>query len=914
MSRVSKERLDPSRRLLDEVVGWLCGNGRFSGRVRIVEGARSLAHVMVIVPTAQSGRNLRLALAQAAESRGWGGIIPPKITMASALLVPKGKRIATEAEELAVMASVLTNCDLGKYAALLPKPPAERTADWALGMAGMLLGIAAILGERALMMADVKPELDAARWRDLADIERLFIGALRDHGVMPRSVARREAALAGCCETGIEEMVLPAAVDVQGAFIDYLEHSSQTVTVLLHAGEADVGKFDAWGRPIAMFAAELAPAMIETAPTAVVEADDVAKFFRAVRPEEALPALAVCDAEMYPELEGAFQNHFSENELVLRNPAQERLANSSLGRLLGAIVQLSMSGDYDTFSTLVRTGDVARWARGVLDVTAEEVARYVGALDAVQNRHLPRTLDEAIAGAKADAAEDVACAAGLARLAEAVKAELGEPLGFVRKIFASVTLDEKNPGDRELIAAAEVVRDLYADCTGELVPRRFRRKLFSQLLNAATYMLEPTAENVLSTIGWLEVAWCPEPEMMIAGFNEGCVPENIVGHPFVPDSLRAELDLSTNAMREFRDSFILSEAVACRERGAVSVRLHQIAGDKNVMKPSRLLFNGISDEELPALAMRLYAVTKGNDGAPPKELPSAWRLKLPMPPPGVVFRKRISPTALDRYRRCPFDFYLKEVFGEHADDRSQEMDALAFGNLCHDALEAFAKSEVRDSSDAEAIAAFLADEVRRQLKAFGEQLPAVVALQGEAAIERLRAFAPHQAAWRRAGWRVLCSEQRLACRLKGCPTELVGRIDRIDRNEATGELAIIDYKTWDDANKKDFDGLQLPAYRAMVEASKRFEPAAAHSAKALYCILSERPEDVGFDEEHVWHEGLQSAAEDEIVRLLTDLAKGVFYPPKEKLSEGYAPLMWESVEKGLDPEWIRDQLSRKEAQ
>ena len=431
-------------------------------------------------------------------------------------------------------------------------------------------------------------------------------------------------------------------------------------------------------------------------------------------------------------------------------------------------------------------------------------------------------------------------------------------------------------------------------------------------------VFEPMADNVLATTGWLEVPWCPDDEIVIAGFNEGCVPENVVGHPFVPDSLRGELGLTTNARREARDSFIFAQAVGCRRKGSVLVHLHQISGDKNVMKPSRILFNGIGDGDLPELARRLYAVTKGNEGAPAKELPPAWRLKLPVPPAGTVFREKISPTELDQYLRCPFNFYLREVFAEHADDRRQELDAMAFGTLCHEALDRFAKVGPADSCDAGEIAEFLAAEVRSSLQVFGVQAPAVIELQGEAAIERLRAFAVRQAAWRREGWRIIASERNFKCRIKGCPTVLSGKVDRIDRHESSGELAIIDYKTWNRARKDHYDSLQLPIYRAMVEASGEFDPDKARSAKALYCILAERAEDVMFDEEHAFGEGGQSEAEERIVALLGGIAKGIFYPPKADSGgeavwrREYASLVWESPEKGIDPKWIEDQLSRQE--
>ena len=912
--------LNPRRKLVDEVVDWLCGSAAYPGRLEATpEGVPSLGHVLVVVPTAQSGRSLRLGLARAAAARGWGGVLPPKIALSNGLLNPADGRVATEAEELATLAAVLLEVDLADYSALFPRQPSEKTVDWALGMAKSLLGISSILGEGALLMGDVESVEDADRWRDLSRLEAIFHARLAAQGVMARAQARRAAVQGGCREEGVREIVLPAAVDVQKAFAAYLERSSQRVTILQHADAADADKFDAWGRPTAFFAAPIPPARIKPAPTAVVEADDIARFFRAVDAADALPALAVCDAEMYPELEGAFQNHFSGEELTLRNPAQEPLAKSALGRLLVSILELGRHGDYETFSTFLRMGDVARWAAVELKESPARVAAFVGALDAVQNAHLPRTVDETIHAAATEAAAAYRAserenAEGLVRLAKAVRRKLADPFAFLADIFATLTLDEKNPSDRELIAAAEVVREVRADCASELVPACFRAALQLQLLKSATYMLEPTATNVLATTGWLEVPGCAEDELVIAGFNEGCVPENVVGHPFVPNRLREALGLMTNDRRAMRDAFIFAEALACRKPEMVTVHLHQIAGSKDVTKPSRILFLGISDADLPALALRLYAVTKGSEGAPPKELPEAWRLRLPVPPKEPTWRKKISPTQLDQYLRCPFNFYLQELFGESVDDRRQELDARAFGTLCHAALEAFAKQGPKDSTDADEIAAFLDAEVRRRLAAFGERLPAIIELQGEAAGERLRNFAVHQAARRKAGWRIVASEQTLQCQIKGCPTVLSGKVDRIDEHERTKELAIIDYKTWSRAAANKYDSIQLPAYRAMVEASKRYDPSKAHAAKAFYCILAEHAEDVKFDEEHAYHEGLQSEAEDRIVSLLTGIAKGIFYPPvSDGWSAAYGSLVWESLEKGLDPDWIADQLARKEA-
>lgn len=907
------EFLDPARRLVRETADWLCGAEGRPGRVRTTpEGALSLAHVMVAVPTAQSARNLRLAIAERFPGRG---VEPPAVLMPGDALKEDGVRTATEAEELAALASLLLSADLAAYPALFPNPPKEKTRDWALDTAELLLGVASILGEGALVMSGVECPEDADRWRELAGLERDFFAALAAKGAKPRALSRRDAALAGCADRRIEEIVLPGAVWVAGAFLKYVESSRVRVTVLIHADPADAAKFDEWGRAKEHFAAPIAPRLVSAAPTAVAEADDVARFFREVDPADALPALAVCDAEMFPELEGAFQNRFAAGELVLRNPSRTPFANSSLGRLLLCLLELSANEGYDEFSTFIRSGDAARWAADAFGVPPATVARWVGALDAVQNAHFPQTVDEVAAGAESDAltafAEaDREAAAGLAKLARAVKADLADPFAFLRKIFSSLTLDEKNPSDRELAAAAEVVRDLRAECASGLVPESMRRALFAHLLKKASFMLEPSAERTLAALGWLEVAWCDAAELVVAGFNEGCVPESVVGHPFVPDSLRSRLGLTTNASRTLRDAFVLAEAVRCREPGAVRIHLHQMSGDKDVMKPSRLVFPGVGDDDLPALARRLYAVSKGGGGAPKKELPPAWRLRLPFPPEGVVYPKKISPTALDQYLRCPFEYFLRETFGERAGDAARELDARAFGTLCHGALDDFAKEGPKDSADEREIAAYLRDAVRRRLAAFGGDLPAVLELQGESAAWRLGNFAARQAARRREGWRIVAAERTLQCLIKGRPTLIRGKLDRVDENERTGELAVIDYKTWD--RPKNDPSVQLPLYRAMLEASGLYGAERAHRAKAFYCILAARAEDVAFDVEHAAHEGTQSEAEDLVGSLLDRIARGIFYPPAKdsRWRDDYGELIWERPEDGLDPAWLEDQSRR----
>ena len=77
---------------------------------------------------------------------------------------------------------------------------------------------------------------------------------------------------AGCSEPGIEEIVLPGAVDAQEAFLGYLGHSSQNVFVLIHADASQASRFDGWGRPASVFGADIGPESIFPSPSAVERA------------------------------------------------------------------------------------------------------------------------------------------------------------------------------------------------------------------------------------------------------------------------------------------------------------------------------------------------------------------------------------------------------------------------------------------------------------------------------------------------------------------------------------------------------------------------------------------------------------------------------------------------------------------
>ena len=900
--------LDPGRKLVDVVAEALATKAR-----RTPVGAATLDHLLVIVPTAQAGRRLRLALAK----RFPAGLVPPLVRMPAHLLPG---RPCGAVEELAAFAAALAKRrDLGFPAAL--------------DLATTLIGLRRVLGENALdlrsaaakigdLLEGVCAEAETARWAELAAIEAEALARFPQTGEPAEIPAT------------VEEIVLPGLLSPIPALYGALETFARPVTVMVHADPAEADRFDEWGRPVEMPSAlPLSRRDVGVYGTPASEADAIAEIFAEVQDDEALPALCLADDDLYEDLQGSLQA----KGVTLHNPARYFVATSSLGHLLAQIFALQGEARYDVFSAFIREGDVQRFLAAKLALAPDAVTNALTALDELKAERLPETLADVARFATGD----------LRRIVDEVARFRSVPAtDLLAEIFAGRLLDDDRPEDREFAAAAEAVGDLFDEVAAAKLPREEELAVFRRLLSSLTYQLEPATEGVVQTDGWLELPYLDAEEIVIAGFNEGKVPESVVGHAFLPDSLRGRLGLVTNAQRAARDAFILEEACRCRRPGTVHVTFHSLASDSSALKPSRLLFLTQDDRDLKERVERFYVVTDGTDETPSRTLPPAWRLKLPVPPREVEFVKP-SPSKLNDYLTCPFTYFLKETFGRSFDDDVEEMEANLFGDVCHRALDRWAKGPLVDSTDPDAIAACLREQTDAILgEQFGVPLPAIVELQGESVKRRLAAFAAIQVAHRAEGWRIVATEEGLGVSYDGC--RFRGIADRIEVNENTGEWQVVDYKTFDDPARADafetsakivadiesrglptfttpgkkgpvktgWRSLQLPLYCAMLEASDdpRFAAAKGALRKASYCVLGKTPEATLFTPP-IDSAAYQAEAEKTIRALIARIRRGIFWPPGAGESwkrdwYDYASLLYDTPEESVSREWIEDQLAR----
>ncbi len=828
---------------------------------------------MVVVPTAQAGRRLRRRLAEVC-----GAVVPPHVVMPSTVVMPADReKLANRTDEL-----------LAFWEALGAKASLDEAAQ--------IVDVRRALGANVLTCADVaarvgnlvSPEIadsETVRWQQLAEIEARAYAVLARRGKTDTTVAMKATLAAPTIKSGITEIVLACVLEPLPALHQALEGLNLPVTELLP-------------EPATSPYLPLTRAQIQPSGTATGEATKVAAILASVAPQEALPAVCLADATMFPELQGALQA----KGIRAHNPSATPLATSALGHLIAQLCAFAQTSSYAVFSALIRGGDVRRWLEEALGFSVEDFLAALVQLDELQAQYLPERV-----------ADIYSHTTGTLRkifdfILETFKT--GDLRTVLTDIFRSRQLNESESEAREFMAAAQVVQELLTDCFNPSVPEERQIPLFQHRLKEVTYSLEPDEGELVQTDGWLELPFVEADELRIVGFQEGCVPESIVGHAFLPDSLRAALGLPSNQSRTIRDTEILRLALACRRPEAVSISFHAVDSTGDVLKPSRLLFLCEEVSELAARVSQYYGIQVGTEEGHSADLPEAWKLNLPIPPDYVPLEKT-SPTKLDAYLNCPLTYYLTQVFGESTTDVARELDAAEFGTLAHRALELWALSDKKDSEDASEIAQALAHHVDSVLmERFGSAIPAIVALQGESVKTRLKHFASQQVAWHKEGWRIVGTEEWLSIRYGH--TCINGKVDRIDRNCLTGAWCVIDYKTWDSDKSKN-QRLQLPLYVAMLDASEKapYRNAKRAEISSCYCVLAKAAEDVIFtprmDGECV------PDAEVHVRELIARIERGIFWPPNRDSAWKYqfdAMMFQASPSDSLASAWIADQERR----
>ena len=786
-----------------------------------------LSASMVVTPSAEAGRLLRECLAVRAADRG-SALLAPILATPDAIGRP-APDAASPAASLAAWMLVLTDLPLDRFRAVFPADPPQRDAAWALHAAAQFLTLRRTLEEGGLDIAGAAHRLgpdheEAARWQELAAIETMAQRTLAAAGLADPLASRRAAPPP---PEGIVRIVVASMPDlpplVAGTLTQW-EQSGLAVDVLVHAPADMAASFDAWGRPLPDAWRDRVIELPggDAAIHVVDRPDDAAEFLHDAWVRSPLgdpPALASTD----PEVTAALIHGAHALPAGAWDPSGIPLSTHAIHWVLELVRDLVRDSSLTAAGHLLRLPGIAglipsRPARTAmlwvwdafimerlpadLDIAAQ-LAREAQAAEAAAEK--PTTDDRRDPAAKA--ANVLDWLTGLVQHWRAA-ADLDPILSFFNDLFGREHSAVMADAARLVVDAVAQVEDalaaipLSAD-TGT------RLDLVLHLVRHAR-LTPPPPPGAEPVSGWLELPWIDAPHLVIAGCNDGLLPESVVGDPWLPDGARARLGLRSNDSRLVRDAFLLAGLAACRpQRGALDLVCCRTDASGDPLKPSRLLFR-CPDKDLPRRALALFAESS-SDGAsrrrPHRE--RAWPLKVPAPRPGDPVFSSISVTHFGDYLACPFRFYLKHALKMRPfEAHPVELDPRGYGNAVHHAIERLhLDPDLRDCIDERRVAAFLTDALHAWFAVrHGPRLTLPLLMQRDSASRRLTAFASVHAASRREGWRTLHTEVQFPDLKEGTAPIAIdgmkvnGRIDLIEERLDAGRrsLRIVDYKTGKD--------------------------------------------------------------------------------------------------------------------
>ncbi|MEM7456178.1 MAG: PD-(D/E)XK nuclease family protein [Planctomycetota bacterium] len=963
MTKVADKRvfLGLDRPPLVSAVRWLVDEDR---NAMGDKGVLDLRDRLIVVPGSRAGGRMLQLLVAESESSGLQ-LIPPEIISVGSLpekLYEEKQLLASDLSQQIAWSKALEASPQQEIESLIGRTEIDSLRDWQ-PLAAMLSKLHERLGNDIWSFSSVAREVEKlpgflpeeqARWNALREIQQRYYKILGAAGLWDPRAARSVAARSGgngnpMCKTS-QMVVLIGVADLNKSTTEMLRQVQDQVSVLVATDESLADRFDEFGRIITKQWIDREVRIEESQITFVDQPADqafaVSSFITALGGKFAADEITVGipDADIVPQIERSLNSIGATHRML----AGRSLKETSPVRLMTACREYLRNEEYSSLASLIRHPDLFAWLK-----QNDCGSWWIGALDEFQNEHLPAEIRMNATNPFGDPGEirssfsdgdekSESRASYAARSAEALNkvheliAGLLSPLtgddrslaewtkawtNVLTEVYGSRILDKTNTGDQQILRACEVLYGSLAD--QRQVPEDFGTT--TSAIQALDWALEAASESrvappddpeAIELAGWLDLALDDAPVMIITGMNDESVPTSETAHPFLPNGLCEQLEILDNDRRYARDAYALSVMSAVREN------LFLISGRRDAKgepkKPSRLLF--ATDDDTAAIRARAFFSFEG------KPQPRFWlkdeqtaqeeqAFEIPMPVDAAPVNS-LSVTYFKEFLKCPYRFYLSRILKLNPmSDRLRELDGGAFGSLAHDVLEAFGKSDIRDSSDAETIREFLSSELddAARMRFTGTRLPAV-RIQVEQLRLRLDTFAIEQAKHRAGGWRIVHVEDLHEHELTvaGKPFTIRGKIDRVDQHETSGQVAVWDYKTSDAGktpaqmhlSKGEWVDLQLPLYRHLIKEVPEVEGADLSDLTVGYILLPKSRESIGFSPFEI-DKARFADADRKAFEIIEQLRQGKFWPLAEKppmYSEDYAVICQDNVaEKWVDP-------------
>lgn len=928
-----------------------------------------LGDLIVVVPTGRAQNRLQQLFVQTAEDSGLL-FTPPLITTIGHLpeqLYVAEKSLATDLAQQIAWSKALEATPDDEIRCLTGRPDVEELNDWqplAIVLSNLHRRLANDIWSFRSVAREVKGlksflSQEQARWDALTEIQGRYYATLGKVDLWDMQGARNYAAYGLRLDPpeirchASKKIVLVGTADLNQSMSEMLRQVSlqaeDQVSILVAAPESMADRFDEFG---SLITEKWIDTEIEIEDEQILIVDQPADQAYATAHyitnlEDGFSSdeitIGVPDKTIIPQIERGLNSI----GLPHRNVTGRSLQDTAPVSLMIACREYLRSQDYETLASLVRHPDMFFWL-----CERVEDESWIGRLDEYQNANLPGNItviskkpfgdpgklrkhfDKGDESSKKRAAKNARSVELLNKVHSHVSGLLEPLVGpdapiadwsqpwsqILIEVYGDRQMDKNDPLDRQVIKACNEVYKALGN--QKQVPAGFGT--VTSAIQALDWAIEAASEkrivpppipDAIELAGWLDLALDDAPVMVVTGMNDEHVPESQIGHPFLPDSLCQDLGIVNNDRRYARDAYALTVICSVRKNLLFVVGRRDEMGEPK--KPSRLLFT--EDNQTAARRAKAYFGYKGKQDSRfwlvdnDHKFHEEQQFRVPYAACAAPLKK-LSVTKFRDYLKCPYRFYLSRVLGLRplADDW-RELSAGAFGDLIHDVLESFAKSDAKDETRPGHIKEYLSELLDKYAarKFSGSRLPAV-RIQLEQLRYRLEQFSEFQSDRREAGWKIVSSEELLEHELivDGEPFIIRGKIDRVDQHEGTGRIAVWDYKSSDKGEKpgpahrtrNGWKDLQLPLYRHLVKEVDVAKGADLSNIVMGYVLLPKKLEDVGFEAAD-WSSLQLQEADNTAFDVIRKIRSSMFWPPNPlppQYSEDYAAICQDRVFERID--------------
>lgn len=805
-----------------------------------------LSRTLLVLP----GQNAMRLLTDLLAATG-SGVFPPD-TATSGGLIHFGieNDALTPAEQNLLWQQILNEPETDRCRALFLHGLDRTNKKLIAGLAENLTALQIELNRELLSFAaaaDILQETaDHARWQDLAALEQRFNAMLKKYD-LPDSLLQLQNAVSDLTVfRNYDRIVIAGVPDLPGPARKRLEMLEMTnavqIDILVDAPPEMAIRFDDWGgvKPEAWSGYPLNFEQ-EGKNRIHVAADpaDLAVLARELLPENGVfdcrkTVIAAADPALVPWIRRELGKVPGMPEIY--DPAGLPAGKLDLVPLLQLFFRLAEESQINVIRGLFAHRSFMAWLAEICSATENDL---LAALDAYRLEHPVDVLSTQSPSARSEALRRAF--AEILQIRDQLCSST-EPAKTLRDLFNRIynTVPQPLHGVSFKQEADKFSSLLERFSESPLLSKLPAHDFYEALVNAAAKIdLYPEhAPDAVEITGFLDLPFRNAERIILCGMNEGVLPESIRPTNFLNDTKRKILGLPDNAQRFARDCFYLytilkdaprSEFIVCKtdEKGApLRASTLFFAGSENLEQRAGILF---SPPPVPT------DISRENDcstfGIQP-DLSRAFsgkdnpeQIQLPV----TGFKGLLSDNTL-------LDAFFSRTMGMTKNDyEATELDNLAFGTVCHAALEHF---DVHSCSlEEDAVNTLCANFSRELTKKCGSTLPPAIRVQKEMFLRRIDHTARELFA-EKDNFTLLKQEWNLNGG-KGILFHGVlikGKIDRIELSRDRRTLRLIDFKTSDKGDPPKsthckpigssgdfrFIDLQLPLYRMLLPLDETF--------------------------------------------------------------------------------------------